>query len=116
MKELTLINLRADGACDRGFNWVSNYKGDDIFSDMAADYPSWILWIAGKGYEIPGELFAKCAEGRPMSALMQAPTSQYWTKKLFSECAKLEPWAAINYASTSPFMTAKLRKELAEMI
>jgi len=92
--KLTLENLKKAGACKDGYNWVKEYKGNDVWNDMCID---WFFWCAGKGFDVPEERLDWCAKEWPNDALEYA--SELLTPDRLDKCAEKRPDYALQFAS-----------------
>ena len=101
MKPLTIENLRADGACDEGLDWItpllirSSEPGPTAAEWLAR--PDYYLWAAGRGYEVPLGLIDACAGLKPGAALWGA--SHLLTSEQLDSCAEQEPVVALQHAA-----------------
>jgi len=100
LKQLTIENLCADGACDEGLDWItpllmrSREPGPTAAEWLAR--PDYYLWAAGRGYEVP-DLIDACAKQRPGAALWCA--AHLLTPERRDACAVREPVYALQHAA-----------------
>ena len=98
-KELTPRNLKADGACSPGLNWIAPIleSGRVPTKNDWELRPNYYLWALGKGYDLPLDILDYCARLLPAEALQYA--ADHLTPETLEYCARECPRLALAYAA-----------------